>query len=100
MLEALSLPAVASALKAHPEWTLDADRPAIHRSFRFADFTTAWGFMSQCALHAERAGHHPEWSNVWATVEVTLTTHDAGGISQLDLDFAAFMDRAAAQLTR
>ena len=98
MPTALSAEAVQTALKHHPAWAFDADRPAIQRTFRFVDFSTAWAFMSRCALYAEQAQHHPEWSNVWSTVSVTLTTHDCDGVSTLDLDFAAFMDRAADQL--
>lgn len=76
-------------------WTLEEGRDAITRSYRFADFSAAWGFMTRVALVAERLDHHPEWSNVWNRVTVTLTTHDAGGLTQLDLDLAAAMDRLA-----
>ena len=98
MHDALSPDAIAEAIATLPGWSLAPDRPAIQRSFRFKDFTTAWGFMSQCALYAEKIGHHPEWFNVWATVDVALTTHDAGGLSTLDIDFARFMNHAARAL--
>jgi 4a-hydroxytetrahydrobiopterin dehydratase len=76
-------------------WTPVEGRDAITRTFRFADFSAAWGFMSRAALVAEKLDHHPEWTNVWNRVTVTLTTHDAGGLTQLDLDLAAAMDRLA-----
>lgn len=67
-----------------PEWTLRADGLAIERTFRFADFSAAWGFMNRVALYAEKADHHPEWFNVYNRVEVTLTTHDTDGLSARD----------------
>jgi 4a-hydroxytetrahydrobiopterin dehydratase len=76
-------------------WTLATDRDAITRTFRFKDFSAAWGFMSRAALVAEKLDHHPEWANVWNRVEVTLTTHDAGGLTQLDIDLAMAMDALA-----
>ncbi len=76
-------------------WTLAADRDAITRTFRFKDFSAAWGFMSRAALVAEKLDHHPEWANVWNRVEVTLTTHDAGGLTQLDVDLARAFDALA-----
>jgi len=76
-------------------WSVTGDRDAITRTFRFADFSAAWGFMSRAALVAEKLDHHPEWTNVWNRVTVTLTTHDAGGLTRLDLDLAAAMDRLA-----
>lgn len=86
----------AIALAGLPGWTHDAARDAISRTFRFADFNAAFGFMSRLALHAERADHHPEWFNVYNRVEITLTTHDAGGLSARDIAFAAFADATAA----
>jgi 4a-hydroxytetrahydrobiopterin dehydratase len=71
-----------------PGWTLVAGRDAITQSFAFADFSAAWGFMSRVALLAEAQGHHPEWSNVWNQVQITLTTHDAGGLSAKDVALA------------
>jgi 4a-hydroxytetrahydrobiopterin dehydratase len=76
-------------------WTHDADRDALSKTFRFADFGTAFGWMTRVALAAEKADHHPEWKNVYNRVEVTLTTHDAGGLTALDLDLASRMDELA-----
>ncbi len=76
-------------LAANPEWSLARDGKAIERSFRFADFSEAWGFMNRVALLAEKADHHPEWFNVYNRVEITLTTHDAGGLSQRDVEMVA-----------
>ncbi len=73
-------------------WTRMEGREAISKSFKFADFNAAFGFMARVALKAERLNHHPEWSNVWNRVDVTLATHDAGGLTALDFDLAAFMD--------
>ena len=76
-------------------WTLAEELDAITKTFRFKDFSAAWGFMSRAALVAEKLDHHPEWSNVWNRVEVMLTTHDAGGLTQLDIDLAEAMDALA-----
>ncbi|MEM6901849.1 MAG: 4a-hydroxytetrahydrobiopterin dehydratase [Pseudomonadota bacterium] len=76
-------------------WTPVEGREAIHKTFTFGNFIEAWGFMSSAALHAEKLNHHPEWSNVYKTVEVTLTTHDVGGISDLDIKLAKAMDKLA-----
>ena len=73
-------------------------RDAIVRSYRFADFNTAFAFMTRAALKAETMDHHPEWSNVYNRVEVLLTTHDADGVTDLDLQMARFMDEAARSL--
>ncbi|MCS6922508.1 MAG: 4a-hydroxytetrahydrobiopterin dehydratase [Elioraea sp.] len=75
-----------------PEWRLVEGRDAIARSFRFRDFAEAWGFMSRVALLAEKHDHHPEWSNVWNRVEIVLTTHDAGGLSERDVALARAID--------
>ncbi len=85
----MSIPRLTAAardalLAAHPGWTLRADGLAIARTFKFADFNEAFGFMTRVALHAEKADHHPEWFNVYNRVEITLTTHDAGGLSARD----------------
>ena len=69
-------------------WRIEPLRPAIERSFRFKDFNEAFGFMTRVALLAERMDHHPEWRNVWNRVDIVLTTHDAGGITITDVDFA------------
>lgn len=74
------------------------DRDAIEKTYKFADFKTAFGFMTSCALKAEQMDHHPEWFNVYNRVEVTLTTHDAGGVTKLDIDLAKFMDELASNL--
>ena len=73
-------------------WTLDPDRDAIRKTYRFADFVAAFAFMTRVALLAEKADHHPEWSNVYNRVEVTLTTHDAGGLSARDVALARAID--------
>ena len=87
------------ALETLPLWgDLPGDRDVIARTFVFRDFNTAFDFMARVALKAERMDHHPEWSNVWNRVEVTLTTHDAGGVTALDVEMALFMDAAAAEL--
>jgi 4a-hydroxytetrahydrobiopterin dehydratase len=75
-----------------PAWSLVEGRDAITRSFRFRDFTEAWGFLSRVALLAEKHDHHPEWSNVWNRVEITLSTHDAGGLTQRDVALAKAID--------
>jgi len=76
-------------------WSLVDGRDAIAKSFRFKDFSEAFGWMTRVALTAEKMDHHPEWSNVYRTVDVTLTTHDAGGLSELDLRLARRMDTLA-----
>lgn len=73
-------------------WTLRDDGLAIVRSFRFADFAEAFGFMARVAIQAEKADHHPEWFNVYSRVDITLTTHDAGGLSKRDVDLARVID--------
>lgn len=77
-------------------WTLRDDK--LRREYRFRDFVTAFGFMSSVALCAERLGHHPEWSNTYGRVEIALTTHDAGGLTQLDLKLAALIEALAVPL--
>jgi len=74
------------------------DRDAISKTFKFADFKTAFGFMTSCALKAEQMDHHPEWFNVYNRVEVTLTTHDADGVTALDVELAGYMDQLASTL--
>ncbi len=76
-------------------WSEVEGRDAITRTYVFADFITAFGFMTRAALVAEKMNHHPEWSNVYKTVEVTLTTHDVGGLSDLDIRLAGKMDALA-----
>mmetsp|Transcript_3431 Transcript_3431/g.5345 ORF Transcript_3431/g.5345 Transcript_3431/m.5345 type:complete len:123 (+) Transcript_3431:100-468(+) len=74
-------------------WNIVDGRDAIQKTYVFDNFIQAFGFMSQCALHAEKADHHPEWFNVYNKVDVTLSTHDCGGLSQRDLDLANVMDK-------
>jgi len=76
-------------------WALDESRDAIKKTYVFGNFVEAFGWMTQVAIHAEKLNHHPEWSNVYKTVEVLLTTHDAGGLSTLDLALAEKMDALA-----
>ena len=80
-----------TALAQLPGWTLRADGLAIERGFKFADFSAAFAFMTRVALLAERMDHHPEWSNVYNRVAITLTTHDAGGLSERDVAMAKAM---------
>lgn len=82
----------AEALDELDEWDFDEARDAITRTFTFADFSEAFAFMTRVALLAEKADHHPEWSNVWNRVEILLTTHDAAGLSQRDVDMAEAID--------
>lgn len=86
----------AQALTALPKWSPVDGRDAIHRVFTFADFSEAFGFMARVALVAEKMDHHPEWSNVYRTVAVTLSTHDAGGLTQRDIDLARAMETLVA----
>ena len=95
MAKKLDDAAVSDGLKSLPDWSRVANREALTRSFKFADFNAAFGFMTRSALVAEQMNHHPEWFNVWNRVDVTLATHDAGGITELDLKLAAAMDRIA-----
>ena len=80
-----------------PHWQHDTERGAISRSYRFTDFVQAFAFMTQVALVAERCNHHPEWSNVYNRVDIVLTTHDLGGLSQRDIDLARCADEASAR---
>jgi 4a-hydroxytetrahydrobiopterin dehydratase len=79
-------------------WAKVSDRSAISRTFQFKDFNEAFGWMSRVALKAEKMDHHPEWSNVYRTVEVTLSTHDSGGVTSLDITLANFMNKTAGQI--
>ncbi len=84
-----------AALAHLPQWAEVAGRDAIRRTFMFADFNMAFGFMSRVAMLAEKMDHHPEWSNVYRTVDVTLATHDAGGVTERDIAMAKAMDAYA-----
>jgi len=86
----------AEALKRLKGWAaVEGGRDAIRRTYRFADFNAAFGFMTRTALMAEKLDHHPEWFNVYNRVEVTLATHDADGVTELDVRLAKFMNQAA-----
>lgn len=76
-------------------WEIAEDQAGMSKSFKFKDFSEAWGFMSRAALWCEKLNHHPEWSNTYNTVEVTLTTHDTGGLSDKDATLAEKMDALA-----
>jgi 4a-hydroxytetrahydrobiopterin dehydratase len=91
---------VADALAQLPGWSAAEGREAIAKSFRFADFNAAFGFMTRVALAAEKLDHHPEWSNVYNRVEVLLATHESGGVTARDLALAKIMDAAAASASR
>jgi 4a-hydroxytetrahydrobiopterin dehydratase len=86
--------APAAAARLHG-WTAIEGRDAIAKTYRFKDFSAAFGFMTRCALKAEQMDHHPEWFNVYNRVEVVLTTHDANGVSEKDVALAQFMDQIA-----
>jgi 4a-hydroxytetrahydrobiopterin dehydratase len=81
-------------------WTRDEQRDAITREFTFGDFNAAFAFMTQVALAAEKRDHHPEWSNVYNKVRITLTTHDTGGLTQKDIELARFADEAFVKFKR
>lgn len=88
---------IAAALAQLPGWSRVDGRSAIAKTFRFADFNAAWGFMCRVALAAEKQDHHPEWFNVWNRVEITLSTHDAGGVSARDVKLAETIEKIAAR---
>ena len=92
MVEKLSATERAGLSATLLEWKLVEGRDAITRTFRFKDFSEAWGFMARVALLAEAQDHHPEWFNVWNRVEITLSTHDAGGLSARDVRLAQAID--------
>ena len=98
MAERLSAEARGQALSGLPGWSDVQGRDAIGKTFIFKDFNEAFGFMTRAALAAEKLDHHPEWRNVYKTVEVVLSTHDAGGLTSLDIDLAKAMN-AIAKLT-
>lgn len=84
-------PEIAKALASLPGWSYADGK--LRREFKFEDFVDAWGFMSRCALVAESMNHHPDWSNVWNRVTVELMTHDAGGVTQNDIELARRMNQ-------
>ena len=85
--------ALADALAKLEGWTEISARSAIEKKFTFADFNEAWGFMTRVALAADKADHHPEWSNVYNKVEIVLSTHDAGGVTDKDIALAKFIEK-------
>lgn len=96
MAEKLSAEDRQQALKGLTGWEHDASRDAIRRVLKFKTFSEAFGFMSRVAMKAEKMDHHPEWSNVYNTVDITLTTHSCDGLSALDVTMAKFIDKIAA----
>ena len=94
-MKKLSKIEVTKKLKRLSGWKLMKGRNAITKTFKFKNFTEAFGWMTSMALYAEKKDHHPEWFNVYSTVEVTLSTHDAGGVTNLDLDMAREMNRTS-----
>jgi 4a-hydroxytetrahydrobiopterin dehydratase len=87
--------AVEEEMASREGWTLAGDGKSIAKGFKFANFREAFGFMTECALAAEKFDHHPEWFNVYSRVDVTLTTHDVGGLTEQDFRMAKAMDKAA-----
>ena len=81
-----------------PTWKVLRDRPAIYKTYRFQDFKSAWQFMNLVAKVADERDHHPEWFNIYNKVDVTLSTHDAGGVTEKDILLATFMDKAEAMI--
>lgn len=98
MAELLSEQERQTALAALDGWAIVEGRDAITRTFKFKNFNQAFGFMSRVALKAEKIDHHPEWFNVYSTVEVTLATHGAGGVTMLDVALAEFMNKVADEI--
>jgi len=95
MADKLTAAARDTALAGLPRWTFDAEADAITRHFKFTDFSEAFGFMTRVALLAQAADHHPEWRNVYNKVSITLTTHDAGGLTGKDVKLAGEIDKLA-----
>ena len=97
MSEKLSDEDIKGALAELDGWSLVEGRPAITKKLKFKDFVATWNFMDDVAGYAEEISHHPEWTNIYNRLEITLTTHDAGGVTELDLDMAAFINEAEAE---
>lgn len=95
MVDKLGAEARREALAELSGWSLVEGRDAIEKSFKFKTFNEAWGFMSRVALAAEKLNHHPEWFNVYNRVDIVLSTHDCGGLSELDIKLAKRIDAAA-----
>jgi len=96
MVEKLSQQQRDTGLKSLSDWSYDDSASAITRDFKFRDFSEAFGFMTRVALAAQQADHHPDWSNGYNKVSITLSTHDAGGLSQKDIDLAQAIDKLLA----
>lgn len=94
-LTRLTGPQVTSLMKRIPRWALSSDGTKIQRSLKFSDFNQAFGFMTRVALYADKHDHHPNWSNVYNSVEIELWTHDAGGLTEKDVALAEFIDSAS-----
>jgi len=92
-------PSLTPALADLPAWSAAAGRDAIARTLNFATFNQAFAFMTRVALKAEQMDHHPEWTNVYGRVDIVLTSHDAGGVTERDLALARFIDKAAAEIS-
>jgi 4a-hydroxytetrahydrobiopterin dehydratase len=99
MIEKLAPEARRAALAELAGWTEVQGRDAIQKSFKFKSFSQAWGFMSRVALAAEKLDHHPEWFNVYSRVDITLSTHDCGGLSERDVKLARRIDAYAKEAT-
>ncbi len=97
-MKAMTTAEVLKAMPDLPHWQFDEEAQAITRRLVFRDFSQAFGFMTRVAMAAEQRDHHPEWFNVYNRVEITFSTHDAGGVTQRDLDFARWVDAAAAEI--
>ena len=95
MVDKLAGAARSRALASLKGWKKVRGRDALHNSYKFSDFNEAFGFMTRVAIKADQMDHHPEWSNVYNNVSITLTTHDAGGVSERDVALATFIDRIA-----
>lgn len=92
MIEKLSQQQIEAALAEHAEWQYDADRDAFHRELRLKDFSETFALMTRIAMEAEKADHHPEWSNVYNRLSIWLTTHDANGVSERDVKMMTAID--------
>ena len=96
----LSSDEIKSAVSQLTDWQFNTDHTAIHRQFKFKNFKSAFAFMTMAAMQAEQMNHHPEWANVYNKVDVTLTTHDVSGLTELDVTLASFMDKTAAGMSQ
>jgi 4a-hydroxytetrahydrobiopterin dehydratase len=97
MADLLDEQTIGERLGALPGWSHDSEAKCIRKGFRFADFSEAFAFMTRVALAAEKADHHPDWSNSWNRVEIALSTHDSGGVTERDLALAETIEKAAAR---